>query len=150
MLRKWGHISSLGGLLVETAVLSLPAIFYLAQREGANLGALSRLAELPPGTAGFLAGTGLVTAFPLLCFASATRRLPLSAVGLFQYLAPSLSLGVAVWLYGEPFTRAHAITFALIWSALALFSWDGFRPRRPDGRSIENPTRPHPQSSEVS
>jgi len=130
LLRKWCEVSSLGGLVVEAGLLAGPALGYLAQREISGQGALSRLGELPAGTLGLLAGTGLVTAFPLVCFASAARRLPLSALGLFQYLAPSLSLGVAVWLYAEPFTRAHAITFGLIWCALALFSWAGFGPMR--------------------
>ena len=77
-----------------------------------------------------LALAGPVTALPLLCFASAARRLRLSTLGLFQYLAPTLALLVAVFLYGEPFARAHAVAFSLIWSALALYSADALHASR--------------------
>ena len=73
---------------------------------------------------------GPVTALPLLWFASAARRLRLSTLGLFQYLAPTLALLVAVFLYDESFTRAHAIAFLLIWSALALYSVDALQASR--------------------
>ena len=72
----------------------------------------------------------LITALPLLWFGSAARRLPLSTLGLFQYLAPTLALLLAVFLYGEPFTRAHALAFLLIWAALALYTADAFQSRR--------------------
>ena len=64
----------------------------------------------------------MITAAPLLCFTSAARRLPLSTLGFFQYLAPSISFLLAVGLYGEPFGRAQAIAFSCVWAALALFS----------------------------
>ena len=51
-------------------------------------------------------------------------------IGFLQYLAPTLSLSIAVFLYGESFTQAHAVTFALIWSALAVVSWDALRRER--------------------
>ena len=126
-LRKYGQVSSLGGLLVECGVLLGPALGYLVWSEVAGFGAVTALRGLPAGTLVLLSACGLVTAFPLVCFASAARRLPLSAVGIFQYIAPSLSLGLAVWLYNEPFTATHAVTFTLIWGALALYTWDGFR-----------------------
>ncbi len=77
-----------------------------------------------------LALAGPVTALPLLWFASAARRLRLSTLGIFQYLAPTLALLVAVFLYGERFTRAHAIAFLLIWSALALYTVDALQASR--------------------
>ena len=61
--------------------------------------------------------------------ASAARRLPLTSVGLFQYIAPSVSLVIAVWHYGEPFVRAQMEAFALIWFALLVYSWDSMRAR---------------------
>ena len=64
----------------------------------------------------------MLTTVPLLLFASAARRLPYSTLGMLQFIAPTLQLLVAVFLYGEPFTRAHAIAFAAIWSALALYA----------------------------
>jgi chloramphenicol-sensitive protein RarD len=65
---------------------------------------------------------GAVTALPLLWFAEGARRMRLSTIGLFQYLAPTLQLLLGVFLYGEPFTRAHAVTFTCIWVALAIYS----------------------------
>jgi len=59
-----------------------------------------------------------------VAFASAARRLPLSTLGMFQYLAPSLSFLLAVALYGEVFTSVHAVAFGCVWSALALYAWD--------------------------
>jgi chloramphenicol-sensitive protein RarD len=64
----------------------------------------------------------VITAAPLLCFTSAARRLPLSTLGFFQYLAPSLSFLIAVGVYHEHFGRGQAIAFACVWVALALFS----------------------------
>ena len=129
-LRKSGGSSSLAGLVVEMAVLSAPGLLLLVGLELRGDGALTRVAQASGSTWGLLAGSALVTAFPLVCFASAASRLPFAAVGIFQYLAPSLSLVLAVLLYGEPFGPAHALTFALIWLGLALYTWDGFRPRR--------------------
>jgi len=125
VLRKWVDAGSLVGFLTEMAVLSLPAALFLTTSAGEI--SLLRGREIPAETLVWLAGCGIVTAFPLLCFASAARRLPLSAVGIFQYLAPSLSLLLAVFLYEEPFTSTHGVTFALIWSALVLYTTESFR-----------------------
>ena len=75
-----------------------------------------------------MAGSGVITAAPLLCFTSAARRLPLSMLGFFQYLAPSISFVLAVGFYGEPFGVSQAVAFACVWAALALFSFSS-RPR---------------------
>ena len=74
-----------------------------------------------------LVAAGAITSFPLVCFAAAALRLPLSLLGIFQYLAPSLALVIAIVVYGEPFTTSRAITFACIWTALVLFSLSAFR-----------------------
>ena len=78
----------------------------------------------------WLAISGAVTAAPLVFFASATRRLPLTAIGIFQYISPSLALLLAVFWFGEPFTRDHAIAFGFVAVALAIFSLDAFRATR--------------------
>ena len=67
---------------------------------------------------------GAVTAVPLVLFTVGARRLPLSTVGLIQYISPSCQFLLAVLLYREPFTAVHAATFACIWAALALLTWD--------------------------
>ncbi len=76
---------------------------------------------------------GFVTSFPLLCFAAAVKRLSLTAIGMFQYLAPSISLALAVLVYGEDFGPGRAVTFICIWIALAIFTfetWVNHRRRR--------------------
>ena len=77
-----------------------------------------------------LIASGVVTALPLIWFASAARRLPLATVGILQYIAPSIALAIAVLFYDEPFTRAHAVAFACIWAALALYSLELWRTSR--------------------
>ena len=67
---------------------------------------------------------GVVTALPLVCFTRAARRLRYITIGLLQYIAPTLQLLIGVRVYGEAFTRAHWITFGLIWTGLAVFTWD--------------------------
>jgi chloramphenicol-sensitive protein RarD len=73
---------------------------------------------------------GPLTAIPLLLFAAGVRRIKLSTIGFLQYLAPSISLVLAVVMYNEPFTAAHAVTFGLIWLALALISWEALTRER--------------------
>ena len=68
-----------------------------------------------------IVGAGVVTATPLLLFTAAARQLPYSTLGMLQFLAPTMQFLLAVLIYGEPFTRAHAIAFAAIWGALGLY-----------------------------
>lgn len=75
----------------------------------------------------FLSLSSIITAGPLLLFHAATRRLPLVAVGMFQYIAPTITLILAVSVYGETFTPAHATGFGLVWAGLLLFTFDSFR-----------------------
>jgi chloramphenicol-sensitive protein RarD len=74
-----------------------------------------------------LALGGAVTATPLLMFTAAARRLPYSTLGFLQYIAPSLQFLLAVLAFGEPLTTPHVICFAAIWTALAIFTLDGWR-----------------------
>ena len=120
LVRKVAPVGALTGLTVETMLLAPFTLGTLVYR-------------LATGRAAFLAGdtrldvllvlAGPLTAFPLLCFAAAARRLPLSTLGFLQYLSPTVQFLLAVLVYGEPFRRAQAGAFALIWIALALFAW---------------------------
>lgn len=127
LIRKTVPVESLEGLTVEAlllAPLSLGYIFYLAAKgDGAFLHQGFGLDLL-------LILAGPLTAIPLLLFAAGARLVRLSTMGFLQYLAPSISLLIAVFLYNEPFTQAHAVTFTLIWSALALVTWEAFRRER--------------------
>ncbi len=70
--------------------------------------------------------TGIVTALPLIWFACGARRLRLSTLGFFQYLAPSCQLLIAVFIYHETFTQTHMYTFGFIWTALIVYSFDSY------------------------
>jgi chloramphenicol-sensitive protein RarD len=127
LLRKRVGADSTVGLFIETALLAPVALAYLVY-----LGATGALAFAhgTPGRDALLAASGVVTAFPLLWFVAGARRLKLATLGLVQYVAPTLQFVLAVGLYGEPFTSAHAITFGLIWISLALYSASALTARR--------------------
>jgi chloramphenicol-sensitive protein RarD len=129
LLRKIAPVGALIGLTVETLLLAPLAGGYLVWAE-----ARGRAAFLSgrPGIDALLLFAGPVTAVPLLCFAAATRRLPLSTIGFLQYVSPTLQFLLAVTVYGEPFDRARAGAFACIWAAVALFALDSVRRRAPE------------------
>ena len=118
LLRKIIAVDSLAGLSIETAMLSPIAFGFLLLR-----GATAQpMFAHPAGVNAYLMAAGIISTVPLLCFTAAARRLPYSTVGMLQFLAPTLQFALAVGLYGEPFTRAHAIAFGAIWAALALYA----------------------------
>jgi chloramphenicol-sensitive protein RarD len=127
LLRRGVAIDSIGALFVETSLLFPLALGFLAWLGGAGKGAFVAAGA---STSVLLACAGFVTALPLIWFAGAARRLPYSWVGLCQYLAPSLTFLLGVFVYGEPFTPAHGVAFACIWTALAIFSADLVRSAR--------------------
>jgi chloramphenicol-sensitive protein RarD len=127
LIRKHVPVSSPNGLLAETSLMLPLAVGYLAWLGWREADAFS---DLSWSMRGYLTLAGPVTTIPLLLFASGARRLPLSTLGFLQYLAPSISFLVAVFLLGEPFGRAQAVTFPMIWCALALYSADTLRHAR--------------------
>jgi len=74
-----------------------------------------------------LAFSGILTGTPLVLFSYASKRLPFSTLGLIQYLNPTLQFLVAVLIFGEAFTKWHAIAFPMIWIGLAIYSWEVWR-----------------------
>ncbi|MGH0037522.1 MAG: EamA family transporter RarD [Myxococcota bacterium] len=124
LLRKWAPVPSLVAFATESSILAPLAGGYLAWLAWTGAGSANARVVLDGATGAWLAGTGLMTAGPLVWFASAARRLPLSVVGLFQYIAPTVSLGLAVLVYGEPFLRSQLEAFGCIWLALAVYTWD--------------------------
>jgi len=114
----------LGGLAREMLVLSP---FTLVATGWLSTQAHSPLLEAGLGDQAFLAVSGLITAVPLLLFHASTRRLPLAAVGMFQYIAPTLTLLLATMMYGEAFTPAHATGFGMVWLGLIVFTFDSAR-----------------------
>jgi chloramphenicol-sensitive protein RarD len=121
LARKTVGADAVVGLLWETALLTPLAAGYLVVLGLKGSGAFG---PSDPGTSALLALAGAVTAVPLVLFTLGARALPLSTVGLLQYLSPSLQFLLAVLVFREPFTPAHAATFAFIWAALAILTWD--------------------------
>ena len=119
LIRKSLALHSAGGLAIETMIMFPVALGYLGYL--AYTGDLA-FANVDLRTDLLLIAAGFVTSFPLLCFAAAVNRLSLTAAGLFQYIAPTLSLMIAVLMYGEPFDLGSMITFGCIWTALIIFT----------------------------
>lgn len=126
LMRKQLPLDSANGLFLETACmtpLALGYLIWLSLNGQSHFGATMQVDLL-------LAATGLVTAIPLLLFAIAARRLPLSTIGFLQYIAPSISFMIAIFLYHEPMDAHRALGFAMIWAALVVYSIDMLRSRR--------------------
>ncbi len=132
LLRKTAPLGALEGLSVETLAMLLPAAAFLLLPWS---GSSHAFAEGSPATRLLLMAAGPVTAIPLLLFAFGARRIPLSVLGLLQYIGPSIQLLLGIWLYHEPFDGQRLAGFALIWSGLALFSaqglWQAWRSGKP-------------------
>ncbi len=127
LVRKQTNVPSAAGMFVETLWLTPLALGLLIWVSRTQTG----LAFDDSAANGvLLALGGPVTAAPLILFALGARRLSFGALGVLQYIAPTLGFFVSL-AYGEPFTTLHALSFGLIWSGLAFFTWDAFdRDRR--------------------
>lgn len=122
LIRKTTEVSPAVGSTFETILLfplGAAYLVWLHVQGGGALGGSGLGRDL------LLAAAGPVTAVPLLLFVNAARRLPLSMVGFLQYLAPSIQFVLAVTVLGEAFPPSHVVAFALVWVALAAFTYDG-------------------------
>ena len=134
LIKKVGALSASEGLTFETAVLSAPALAYLVLVGAGSTGAFGRAA----GPTALLVLSGVVTAYPMLLFAGAARRIPLATVGFLGYISPSLQFILGVLVYREPFDAARLVGFVIIWVALAIYSVDGIlAARRKNNRRAE-------------
>ncbi|HEY9762012.1 MAG TPA: EamA family transporter RarD, partial [Trichocoleus sp.] len=118
LLRKIVPVSPLVGLAVETLLITpfaIALVTYWTATGDSHFGTSEEITAL-------FIGAGVATSMPLLWFNNAAKRLQLSTLGFFQYIAPSIQLMLGVFLYREPFTLTHAITFGCIWSALLIYS----------------------------
>ena len=118
LVKKLAPLGSLYGLTLETALVFPIALLYLLFVQSAGTGAFLHHGLL---TDILLIGTGAVTSIPLLMFASAARQIPLTMIGVLQYIAPTLQFLIGVFLYHEPFDQSRLIGFSLVWLALILF-----------------------------
>lgn len=138
LVKKLAPLGSLYGLTLETGIVFPIALIYLVVVQVNGTGAF-----LHDGTTIdlFLLGAGIVTTIPLLMFASAAKEIPLSMVGILQYVAPTLQFLIGVFLYKEPFDQSHLIGFGIVWVALVIFWVENYMAHR-------NPVEPIPELGE--
>ncbi|EKO3786841.1 EamA family transporter RarD [Vibrio harveyi] len=134
LLRKKVSVEAQTGLFIETLVMLPAAAIYLLFIASSPT---SNMLDNPMQLNTLLIAAGVITTLPLLCFTGAATRLKLSTLGFFQYIGPSLMFLLAVLIYGEPFTSDKAITFAFIWGALVVFSFDGLRYNRKSRKAAQ-------------
>ena len=137
LLRKTSKLGSLEGLSIEMMILTLPAALFLLMLAGRGESAFATQSWV---VTLLLASTGIVTAGPLLLFASGARLVPLTTLGVLQYLAPTLQFLIGVLIYGEPFTHTRLIGFGIIWAALAIYTAEGFLRRRRQRQLLPTPS----------
>jgi len=122
LVRKLVQVDSLAGFASETLVLLAAGIGFLIWCEHAGTGSFGHLGV---GMDLLLILGGPLTAIPLVLFAFGARRIPLSTIGLLQYIGPTIQLAIAVFVFHEPFTHERAFGFSLIWMALVIYAADG-------------------------
>lgn len=122
LLKKHGTLTSSQGLTVEAGVIFLPALALLIYRELNGAGGLGVYGW---GKTLLLLTTGVVTVLPLTWFATAARRIPLSLLGVLQYVAPTLQFLVGLLIFQEAFSQSKLIGFSIIWAALILYWAEG-------------------------
>ena len=130
LLKKKVDLSAMLGLGIETMVMTPVAAIYLIYLASGQWSSVNWLSSTPY----LLFGAGIVTAIPLLLFASGAKKIPLSMVGFLQYIAPTLILILGVFLYGEPFTHVHLVSFVLIWMGLLIYTYSRFKTVKEDDK----------------
>ncbi len=124
LVKKKSSLGAFEGLTMETGILVLPALAWLGWTEIHDAGTFLRAGVL---TDMMLMGAGAATIAPLAMFSGAARRIPLSMIGVMQYIAPTLQFLLGVFLYHEPFSGAQFVGFSLVWTALVLFLLERWR-----------------------
>lgn len=123
VVRKRSSLGALDGLAVETTVLAPVAIAWLLISHSSVPDAFGN--SWPRAL--LIAGTGIVTAAPLLLFVFASRNIRLSTLGMLQFIGPTMQFFIGWKMYGEPMTGVRLLSFGLIWAAIALYGWNSLR-----------------------
>ncbi|MFC3726281.1 EamA family transporter RarD [Neoaquamicrobium sediminum] len=121
-LRKTLPIGPSQGFFLEVLILSVPCLAYVIWIEATGQGHFTDSTQ----NIGLLMFAGPVTAIPLILYAFGAKLLRISTIGIMQYIAPTMIAVIAVFVFGEPFGTARIVAFALIWTALALYTWSMF------------------------
>ena len=127
LVKKTAPLGALHGLTLETGLLFVPMLLYLIFAEVRGEGAFLHTDGV---STLLMIGAGVVTVVPLLMFAAAVRLIPLSLMGILQYIAPTLQFLIGVLIFGEAFTRTQFIGFGLVWLAVLVFTAENFLMRR--------------------
>ncbi|MFB9967675.1 EamA family transporter RarD [Sinosporangium siamense] len=127
LVKKTANVGAAESLTMETLLLLAPALAYLIMLEQNGTATFGHNGPLH---AALLAAAGVVTAVPLLCFTAAAIRVPLTVIGLLQYIAPTLQFLCGVLIIKEVMPASRWIGFAIVWAGLAVFSWDSLRTAR--------------------
>ena len=133
LLKKTAPLGPLHGLALETGILFLPALALLLFEDRVGRGAFLHAG---PTLTLLMIGAGPVTTLPLLAFAAAVRRIPLSMMGMLQYINPTIQFLLGVLLYKEPFSRGQLVGFGLVWAALFVFGIDTWAVNRRDAPAV--------------
>jgi chloramphenicol-sensitive protein RarD len=131
LVKKKANVAATEGLAVETLVLLLPALGYLVFLQASGEATFPHQGV---GHAVLLVEAGIVTALPLICFGAAAIRVPLSTIGLLQYIAPILQFACGVLIAKETMPPSRWIGFSIVWLALAIFTYDSIRAARAAAR----------------
>jgi chloramphenicol-sensitive protein RarD len=126
-VKKTAPLGALHGLTLETGILFVPMLLYLIFAEINGQGVFLHTDSV---STLLMIGAGIVTVVPLLMFASAVRSIPLSLIGILQYIAPTLQFLIGVLIFKEPFTPTQLVGFGLVWLALIVFTAESFWTRR--------------------
>ena len=128
LMKKITPLGSLQGLTLETAAVFLPAFAYLIIEQVRGVGAFVNAGV---STTLLLAATGVVTVIPLIFFSAGTKLIPLTTVGLLQYITPTTQFLLGVFVFKEAFSSNQVVGFVIIWTALILFTVENLRHNRP-------------------
>jgi len=134
LVRKLVPVDAVAGLGVESLFMLAPALAYVLWAEAGHGGGFA--GDWGIGIDLLLVSSGVVSAVPLIGFAYGVRRIPLSVVGLLQYIAPTLQLLLGVWFFREPFEAVHLVGFGAIWLGLAIYAGEGLWRVRSRGAAI--------------
>ena len=126
LVKKKAPLGPVVGLTLETGLLLLPALAYLAVTEWRGDGVFLQMGS----SMLLVAAAGPITTLPLVLFAAAVQLIPLSTIGILQFIAPTVQFGLGVMVYDEPFSRQQFIGFALVWVAVIVFAMDGIAANR--------------------
>ena len=127
LIKKIAPLDALPGLTMETAMVFLPALGFLLFE---NFRGQGTFIHDGASISLLLAASGIVSGVPLMLFSAGAQKIPLTLVGMLQYISPTIQFFLGVFLYGEAFDQTRVVGFSIIWLALLIYSLEGWAVRR--------------------